>query len=305
MTRGDLREVTTGDCSDLYCLDTGMYDTEEYGAVYILDTDRPAIVETGIGTHYEYVLDALSDLDIAHEDVAVIASTHIHLDHAGGAGFLAEACPNADVYVPEIGARYLVDPDHLVEGTKRAVGDQWQFYAEPKPVPEDRIVELTDGDVIDCGSHELEAIPAPGHAPHQMIFYDHQNDAVFTADAAGIWVPSVQQIHVTSPPSDFDLDQCLDDVETIREFAPTTLLYTHFGPRPYSDEAMDEYERVLSQWVAAVEAQRAAAEDDEAVVEHFVDEQEMDQVWGERKARAEATMNTRGVLHYLDQREEE
>ncbi|WP_227353388.1 MBL fold metallo-hydrolase [Haladaptatus salinisoli] len=305
MAIGDLRKVTTGDCSDLYCLDTGMYDTEEYGAVYILDTERPAIVETGIGTNYEYILDALDELDIAREDVAVIAPTHVHLDHAGGAGFLAEECPNAEVYVPEIGARHLVDPGRLVEGTKRAVGDQWRFYADPKPVPEDRVVELTDGDVIDCGSHELEAVNAPGHAPHQMIFYDRQNDAVFTADAAGIWVPSVEEIHVTSPPSNFDLDACLDDVETIREIAPTTLLYTHYGPRPYSDEAMDEYEDVLSQWVAAVEARRAAAEDDEAVVRHFVAEQEMDDVWGSEKARAEAAMNTRGVLHYLDTHDDE
>ncbi|WP_227374733.1 MBL fold metallo-hydrolase [Haladaptatus halobius] len=305
MAIGDLREVTTGDCSDLYCLDTGMYDTEEYGAVYILDTERPAIVETGIGTNYEYILDALDELDIAREDVAVIAPTHVHLDHAGGAGFLADKCHNADVYVPEIGARHLVDPGRLVEGTKRAVGDQWQFYVEPKPVPEDRVVALTDGDVIDCGSHELEAIHAPGHAPHQMIFYDRQNDAVFTADAAGIWVPSIREIHVTTPPSNFDLDACLDDVETIREIAPTTLLYTHYGPRPYSDEAMDEYEDVLSQWVAAVESQRAAEEDDEAVVRHFVAEQEMDDVWGTKKASAEAAMNTRGVLHYLDNRDGE
>ncbi|WP_458208299.1 MBL fold metallo-hydrolase [Haladaptatus sp. NG-SE-30] len=305
MTIGDLREVTTGDCSDLYCLDTGMYDTEEYGAVYILDTDRPAIVETGIGTNYEYILDALDELDITREDVAVIAPTHVHLDHAGGAGFLAEACPNADVYVPEIGARHLIDPGRLVAGTKQAVGDQWEFYVEPKPVPEDRVVELTDGDVIDCGSHELEVIHAPGHAPHQMIFYDRQNDAVFTADVAGIWVPSIEEVHVTSPPSNFDLDACLDDIETIREISPTTLLYTHFGPRPYSEAAMDEYGEVLSQWVAAIEAQRAAEDDADAVVQHFVAEQEMDEVWGERKARAEAEMNTRGVLHYLDDRSDE
>ncbi|MFH5799665.1 MBL fold metallo-hydrolase [Haladaptatus sp. CMAA 1911] len=300
MAIGDLREVRTGDCSDLYYLDTGMYDTEAYGAVYILDTDRPAIVETGIGTNYEQILDALSELDIAREDVAVIAPTHVHLDHAGGAGFLAEACPNADVYVHEIGARHLVNPEYLVKGTKQAVGDQWEFYVEPKPVPEERIVEVTDGDTIDCGSHELDVIHAPGHAPHQTIFYDGVNDAVFTADAAGIWVPSVAEVHETSPPTDFDLDQCLDDVETIRELAPGTLLYTHFGPREYSNAAMDEYGEVLSKWVAAVDAQRAARDDDEEIIEHFVEEQDMDDVWGERKARAEAVLNTRGVLHYLD-----
>ncbi len=304
MAIGDLYEVTTGDCSDLYYLDTGMYDTESYGAVYILDTEKPAIVDSGIGTNYERILDALDELDIGRDELESIVLTHVHLDHAGGAGFIADECPNADVYIHEIGARHLVNPEYLVKGTKSAVGDQWKFYVEPKPVPEERVVELTDGDVIDCG-HELEVVYAPGHAPHQVIFYDRQNDAVFVADAAGIWVPSIERIRETSPPSDFDLDQCLNDVETIREIAPTTLLYPHFGPRPYSDEAMDEYGEVLSQWVATVESHRAAQEDDETVIQRLVAEQEMDDVWGEQKARAETVLNTRGVLRYLDQRDDE
>ena len=305
MAIGDVREVTTGECTDCYYVDTGMYDTEAYGAAFVLDAERPAIVETGIGTNHEYILDALDEVGIDPADVAVIAPTHVHLDHAGGAGFLAQACPNADVYVPEIGARHLVDPGRLVEGTKRAVGDQWQFYVEPEPVPEERVVELQDGDVVDLGDHELQAYHAPGHAPHQVVFYDPANDALFTADAAGIWVPSVEAIRETSPPSNFDLEGCLDDVETIRDIAPSTLLYTHFGPRPYSEAAMDEYADVLTEWVEAVEAKREALGDDDAVVEHFVAEQEMTDVWGAKKAEAEAAMNTRGVLQYLDQRETE
>ncbi|WP_440007779.1 MBL fold metallo-hydrolase [Halomicrococcus sp. SG-WS-1] len=305
MAIGDVHEVTTGGCEDLYYVDTGMYDTEAYGAVYVLDAERPAIVDTGIGTHYERILDALDEIGIAREDVAVIAPTHVHLDHAGGAGFLAEECPNADVYVHESGARHLVDPERLVEGTKRAVGNQWQFYVEPEPVPEDRVVELTDSDVIDLGDHQLRTIHAPGHAPHQVVFYDPANDALFTADAAGIWVPSVERIRETSPPPNFDLEACLDDVETIRELTPTTLLYPHFGPRPYSDAAMDEYEDVLSSWVEAVAEKRAELGDDEAVIDHFVAEQEMSDVWGATKAEAETAMNVRGVLRYLDVRDEE
>ena len=305
MAIGDVREVTTGECTDCYYVDTGMYDTEAYGAAFVLDAERPAIVETGIGTNHEYILDALDEIGIDPVDVEVIAPTHVHLDHAGGAGFLAQACPNADVYVPEVGARHLVDPGRLVEGTKRAVGDQWQFYVEPEPVPEERVVELQDGDVVDLGDHELQAFHAPGHAPHQVVFYDPANDALFVGDAAGIWVPSVEEIRETSPPSNFDLTACLDDVETIREIAPSTLLYTHFGARPYSDAAMDEYADVLSSWVEAVAEKRDELGDDDAVVEHFVEEQEMTDVWGERKAEAEAALNVRGVLRYLDVRDEE
>jgi len=304
MARGDLREVTTGSCSDLYYLDTGMYDTDEYGAVYVYDAARPAIVETGIGTHHELVLDALEELSIAREEVAVIAPTHVHLDHAGGAGFLAEACPNAEVYVHEIGAPHLADPERLVAGTKAAVGDQWEFYVEPEPVPEDRLVALQAGDEIHLGDHRLDVYHAPGHAPHQVIFHDPGDDAVFTADAAGIWVPELAEIRETSPPPNFDLEQCLADVETIRDLDPETLLYTHFGPREYSEAAMDEYEAVLTEWVESVERKYDELADGEATEAFFADRTEMDAVWGERKARGETAMNVRGVLTSLDGREE-
>lgn len=308
MDVGDVREVTIGDCSDLYYVDTGMYGTSGYGAAYVLDADRPAVVETGIGTNREYILEALDDLEIDREALAAIAVTHIHLDHAGGAGFLAEACPNADVYVPAAGASLLADPGRLVAGTKAAVGDQWEFYVEPEPIDDDRIVEIEDGDAVDLGNHELRVHEAPGHAFHQVIFEDPANDAVFTGDAAGIWVPDRERIVETSPPSDFDLEECLADLETIAEIDPDVLLYTHFGPRDVSDdlaEALETYGTVLSEWVASVQAKREELADDEAVVEHFAEsaDPELADAWSDRKARAEAAMNARGVLGSLEDRE--
>jgi glyoxylase-like metal-dependent hydrolase (beta-lactamase superfamily II) len=300
------REVTTGDCSDLYYLDTGMFDTSEYGAVFVLDDDRPAVVDTGVGANHDLILEALAEIGIDRDDLAVIAVTHIHLDHAGGAGVLAEACPNADVYVPSVGADHLIDPSRLIAGTKAAVGDQWEYYAEPEPIPEERIVGIEDGDAIDLGSHELRVHAAPGHAPHQVIFEDPENDAVFVADAAGIWVPSTAEIHWTSPPSNFDLEGCLADVETLKALDPDVFLYPHFGPRYVGDDAeraLSEYATVLEEWVAAVEAKRDELGDDEAVIDHFARTTEMTDVWGPEKASAEAVMNTRGVLGYLDRRE--
>ncbi|WP_226005089.1 MBL fold metallo-hydrolase [Natrinema salinisoli] len=303
---GDVREVTTGDCSDLYCLDTGMYDTSEYGAVYILDDDRPAVVDTGIGTNYDRLREALAAVGVGLDDLEVIALTHVHLDHAGGAGFLAADCPNAEVYVPALGADHVVDPSRLVAGTKNAVGDQWTHYVEPEPVPEERVVAIEDGDVIDLGTHELRVHAAPGHAPHQVVFEDPANDAVFVADAAGIWVPETEAIRETSPPSNFDLEQCLADLETLAEIDPDVFCYPHFGPRSVGDNvegALAAYATVLEEWVDAVAEKRAELDDDEAVVEHFAEVTEMSDVWGEEKSSAEAKLNTRGVLGYLDHRE--
>jgi glyoxylase-like metal-dependent hydrolase (beta-lactamase superfamily II) len=281
-----------------------MYDTDEYGAVYIYDSARPAIVDTGIGTHYERILDALDELSIAREDVAVIAPTHVHLDHAGGAGFLAEECPNAEVMTHEIGAPHLVDPSRLVAGTKEAVGDQWEFYVDPNPVPEDRVVELNAGDEINLGDHHLDVYHAPGHAPHQTVFYDRDDDAVFVADAAGIWVPAVETVRPTSPPPNFDLEQCLADLDTIRDLDPEALLYPHFGPAEYDPDLLDEYADVLGEWVAEVEAKYEELGDGEAVEDHFADNAELVELWGDRKASEEARLNVRGVVTYLDRREE-
>ncbi|WP_101294103.1 MBL fold metallo-hydrolase [Halegenticoccus soli] len=302
MAIGDVNPVP--DCTDLYYLDTGMYDTEAYGSVYVVDAERPAVVDTGIGTNRDLLFDALDGIGIGREDLRFVLPTHVHLDHAGGAGFLAAAYPNATVMTHEIGVPHLVDPSRLVAGTKAAVEDQWEFYVEPEPVPEDRIEGVAGGDVIDLGDRTLDVVHAPGHAPHQVMFHDRRDNTLFTADAAGIWVPSEREIRQTTPPSQFDLEQCLDDASRIVEIDPDVLCFGHFGPREYDEELMDRYKRTLVEWVEAVRRKREELGDDDAVIEHFQEHTDMVDVWGERKARAEERLNVRGVLGYLDHRAE-
>ena len=302
MAIGDVTPVDGA--TDLYYLDTGMYDVEAYGSVYIYDTSRPAVVDTGIGTNHERLFDALSEVGVGREDLELVLATHVHLDHAGGAGFLAEAYPNATVKTHEIGAPHLVDPSGLVKGTKAAVGDQWEFYVDPKPVPENRVEALTDGDEVDLGDRTLDVRHAPGHAPHQVVFHEARDGVVFTADAGGIYIPERDEIGPTSPPSNFDVDQCLDDVRTIQELDPDLLCFGHFGPRAYDESLMEGYKRTLVEWVEAVRQKRAELGDDKAVIRHFVDHADTADAWGERKARAETRLNVRGVLGYLDHADE-
>ena len=299
MAIGDLREVETGSCEDLYYVDVGLYGTDEYGSVYILDAERPAVVDTGTGANYERILDAMDEIGIAPEDLAVVAVTHVHLDHAGGAGYLAHECENATVAVHERGARHLVDPERLVEGTKQVVGARWQHYADPLSIDEERLTVVTDGDVVDLGDHELRAHHAPGHAPHQVVYYDPANDAVFTADAAGIYTPSRDAVEPTSPPVNFDLEQVLADVDTLRDIDPETLLYGHFGPAP-TDGHLDEYAETIESWVESVREARERLGDDDAVREHFVERADTADLWGEEQSELETRLNVEGVLVYLD-----
>ncbi|MFB6111623.1 MAG: MBL fold metallo-hydrolase [Halobacteriaceae archaeon] len=296
MAVGDVFDVDG--CPDIYYVDTGMYDTAEYGAVYIIDAQRPAVVDTGIGTHVDRIRTALDRIGIERSELAAIVPTHVHLDHAGGAGFLADSYPTATVHVHEIGAPHLADPERLVEGTRRAVGDQWQYYVEPKPVPADRIAELTDGSVIDLGDRTLTAHHAPGHAPHQVVLADDRSGAVFTADAAGIWVPSMDAVRETTPPPNFDLDQCLADVELITSLDPEQLLYPHFGPAPR--RALERYPEVLEEWVATVREAVARHGSVEAAAEALAADADTAAIWGAHKAKGETAMNVRGVAHALD-----
>lgn len=299
MAIGDVTSVPGA--ADLHYVDTGMFDVAEYGSVYIYDAARPTLVDTGLGTSVDRILGALETVGVAPADLEFIVPTHVHLDHAGGAGFLADACPNAEVCVHEAGAPHLVDPERLWEGTKRAVGTQIDHYVEPDPVPADRVTELVDGDVLDLGDRTLQVYHAPGHAPHQVVLFEPDDRVLFTADAAGIYVQARDEIHPTSPPPNFDLEQCLADVETQQALDPAVLCYGHFGHRPAGD-ALARYAEVIQEWVDRIAATRAELGDDDAVVEHFVEVNDLESVWGAARTQSEARMNVRGVLRYLDQR---
>ncbi|ERH10766.1 MAG: Zn-dependent hydrolase [halophilic archaeon J07HX64] len=301
MGRGDIHEVTAGDASELYYVDVGLFDTPEYGSVYVLAGEQPALVDTGTGHSYEVVLGALADLGIDRSDLAAILLTHVHLDHAGGASPLASACPNADVYVHGSGAQFLRDPERIWTATKAVVGDRIEYYREPDPVPDDRLVELDDGDTVELGSRSLDVHRAPGHAFHQIVYHDRASNGVFTADAAGVYVPTLDRPRPTSPPPGFDLEDCLDDIAMLRALDPDALYYGHFGDQPTGDR-LRAYRETLESWVEAVATKRAELGDDAAVAAHFAGQTDTAGVWSPEHARGEERMNVTGVLRYLDER---
>ncbi|WP_418280092.1 MBL fold metallo-hydrolase [Halorubrum sp. DTA98] len=298
MKAGEFEPVRGVD--DLYVHDTGMFETDEYGSVYVFDAERPAVIDTGTGQNRDALFETLDEIGIGREELAWIVPTHAHLDHAGGAGYLADRYPNAEVAVPEKGVRHIVDPEALIAGTKSAVEDQWQYYADPKPVPEARLTGLSDGDRIDLGDRELVVHDAPGHAPHHAVYHEQRSDVVFTADATGLYVPSIDTVRETTPPPQFDLDRCLEDMRLIEELDPEYLCFGHFGPRAYEPKLIGEAKRAYVEWVEAVRSKRAELGDDDAVVDHFEAASSALEMWNPERARANASLNARGVLRYLD-----
>jgi glyoxylase-like metal-dependent hydrolase (beta-lactamase superfamily II) len=213
-------------------IDTHMAGRPGLTSAYLLEADQPALVETGPTTSVEAVRATLEGLGVGPSDLAHIVVTHIHLDHAGGAGGLAVHFPRATVWVHERGAPHLVDPAKLVASATRVYGERRmaELFGPVEPLPAERVRAVVDGDAISLGNRSLEVIYTPGHAGHQVALVDTETDGLFTGDALGVYLPEVRILRPATPPPEFDLELAVRSIERIRERAPSQLLFSHFGP---------------------------------------------------------------------------
>jgi glyoxylase-like metal-dependent hydrolase (beta-lactamase superfamily II) len=264
-------------------------------------------VETGFSHTTPKALRALEELEISPQEVAYIAVTHVHMDHAGGAGFLAEECPHAQVICHHVGAPHLIRPEKLVRSVQRAVGPLFPYYGEMKPIPEERLIIVRGGERFELGDgYALEVLDAPGHAPHHACFYEPRTRGLFTGDAVGIYRRGIGFIMTTPPPS-FHFEESLITLNKLRQYELKWLYFTHFGAHPEPYKLMDAYEERLREWVGEVEAKWQELRDEEAVQSYFVEKEsqsEWARLYEPHVLRAEVIMNVTGVLLYLKRREQ-
>ena len=182
-------------------IDTQQFGLPRTGAIYLVRGASLALVESGTAISAGRTLTKLEELAVAPRFILL---THIHLDHAGGAGYLARQFPQVKIVAHERAIRHLIDPRQLVNGVRLAAPDLYHHYGEPLPIPEHQLVFVTGGEVFDLGSDvQIEVIAAPGHAPHHICFYERTSRTLFTGDAAGNWSNPVD-VPLTVPPR-FDL----------------------------------------------------------------------------------------------------
>jgi len=289
---------------NLFLVDAQMMGLESYGGLYILRAPKPALIETGFSHTLEKTLAALDELGIRPQEVAYICPTHVHMDHAGGVGFLAEACPNAKIICHHVGAPHLVDPSKLIQSVRRAVGVLFEYYGEMKPVPEERLIPVKGGERFELGEgYLLEVIDAPGHAPHHACFYEHKTKGLFSGDAVGIYRKETGFVMTTPPPS-FHFEESLSTLEKLRQLPLEWIYFTHYGAYPQPDRLIDEYERELRAWVGEIEQKWRELQDDQAVKDYFVrkESQTLGKLYETVMLRQEVEMNVTGVLLYLRRR---
>jgi glyoxylase-like metal-dependent hydrolase (beta-lactamase superfamily II) len=259
-----VEDATTVDLGhDVHAIDTMMGGYRGITSGYLIASDRPCLVETGTAHSAPRVVEALAGLGIDAGDLATVAVTHIHLDHAGGVGHIAAAYPNADIVVHERGARHLVDPGRLMTSARRVFGDVLDtLFGELVATDASRIRSVDDVGAIDLGGgRSLTTYYSPGHAQHHVGLLDSVSGDLYVGDAAGIFIPEIGAIRPSTPPPDFDLETA---VRSLRHFAaldPQRLLFSHFGPVEHVQPALAEAQQELRAWVDLVRDSRANALD--------------------------------------------
>lgn len=225
-------------------------------AGYLLPAERPALVECGPAKGIEALLAGLASVGVEPGELAYVVLTHIHLDHAGGAGDVAAAFPEATIVVSEVGARHLHDPARLNASARTVYGELHdRVYGDCTPIDAERIMGVADGDVLSLGGdRQLQLQYAPGHAKHHIGVFDTGSGALFSGDSVGVRLPGMRTLRPATPPTDFHLEAALDTLERYRRTEPERVYLAHYGPVDPPQEALAEAEDRLRLWATTAEA---------------------------------------------------
>ena len=221
------RSVVTVDCD---------YIRPRFAAAYLrVAGGEAAFVETNTALAAPRLLDALAATGIPREAVRWVIVTHVHLDHAGGAGAIMRACPNATLLAHPRAARHLVDPSKLVASALSVYGEARfrDLYGTIEPVPAERVRSLDDGAEVEIGGDALRFHHVRGHANHHFVVHDPALDTVFTGDAFGLVYPALQRpgpfAFPSTSPTDFDPAEARASIDRILGLGTRSALLTHYG----------------------------------------------------------------------------
>ena len=251
-----------GSAHGITTIDTGYGERPRFCAAYLVEhAGRAAFIDCGSNASVPRLLAALDARGLAREAVDWLVLTHVHLDHAGGAGTLMRALPNARLVVHPRGARHMVDPSKLAAGAAAVYGEA-EFarnYGTLLPVPASRVVEAPDGHVVDLAGRPLLCADTPGHARHHIAVWDAASRSWFSGDIFGLAYPELATgrgafIVPTTSPVQFDPDEMRASVRRLLADAPAAVYLTHYG-------RVDEVARLGADLLEQVDAMVALARD--------------------------------------------
>ncbi|WP_019152972.1 MBL fold metallo-hydrolase [Robertmurraya massiliosenegalensis] len=252
----------------LYLIDGYDLNMKERTGTYVLTEQELTIIDTSASPSVPYIMDGIKELGYSPNDIKYIIVTHIHLDHAGGAGLLLQQCPNAKVVVHPKGKRHLADPSKLIAGAKVVYGDKFKQLFDPIiPIPEEKLLTMNNEDILTIGEEcSLTFYDTPGHANHHFSIYHPKLNGMFTGDTTGIFYQDLFKEGLefylpSTTPSNFDPVKMKQSIRFYRSKNLNYIFFGHYGMSrnpeevyrqvttwidPFVDVAMSAYEQEIS-----------------------------------------------------------
>ena len=285
----------------------------------IVENGRAAYVDTGVNNSVPYLIDALLQQDLDVGDVEYVFLTHVHLDHAGGAGQLMKRLPNASCVVHPRGAQHMIDPSKLIAGTETVYGKERtrEFYGVIEPIDANRIVSPEDEQWFDLNGRAVQTIYTEGHARHHYVLNDPQSKGVFTGDSFGVSYRELDTangeiIFPTSTPVQFDPPEAHKAVDRIMACEPEQVYLTHFSRVRSLERLASEMHDGIDAYVAIA---RQHADDEErdqvlrdSIFEYYVERLRQHGYTGDRDTMwsvlsLDVSLNAQGLAVWLDKRQ--
>lgn len=233
----------------------------------VVENGRVAFIDTGSNDALPNALSALKKVGLDVSAVDYVILTHIHLDHAGGAGSLMRAFPKAKLVVHPRGARHMAEPAKLVAGVTAVYGAEYvqRVYGEILPIAADRIIEAPDGLSLSLAGRELLCLDTPGHARHHICIVDKKASGIFTGDMFGLSyreldVEGRQFIFPTTTPTQFEPEAMRESIRRLLSFNPEAMYLTHYSRVPDVQQMGVELLRHLDAVIAIALQEKDAGE---------------------------------------------
>ena len=249
----------------IYAFDSGYIRPQLTAIHLIVEHGRVAVVDTASNACLPRALDALRMLGLSPASVDYVFLTHVHLDHAGGAGAMMQAFPEARLVVHPRGTPHMADPARLFAAVQAVYGadEAHRLYGELLPAPADRILAAGDGYTFDLAGRTLTCLETPGHARHHLCLHDPRSACLFTGDIFGL---SFRELDVdgrpsvipTTTPTQFEPAVMHASVDRILARQPRALYLTHFSQVTDIARLGDDLHRLIDAHIAVAERERDA-----------------------------------------------